>query len=98
MAMTSLVVRDGNSNRNQQSHIPFECLESSGVIRGYHVYQRIWTLHVGEKATMVRELGNEYDRFAIAVFEDETLCTVGHLLWEIYRIAFTGFSNYASYF
>ena len=55
----------------------------------------IWTPHVGEKATTV---GNEYDWFAVAVFEDEMLCTVGHLLWEIYRIAFTGFSNYAWYF
>ena len=56
---------------------------ASGVIRGYHVYQRIWTPHVGEKATTVREPGNEHDRFAVAVLEDETLCTVGHLPREI---------------
>ena len=35
---------------------------ASGIIRGYHVYQRIWTPHVGEKATKVREPGNEHDR------------------------------------
>ena len=40
-----------------------------------------------KKATMVREPGNEHDRFAVAVLEDETLCTVGHLR-EISRIAF----------
>ena len=51
---------------------------ASGVIRGYHVYQRIWTPHVREKATMVREPGNEHDRFTVAVFEDEKLCKVGH--------------------
>ena len=27
---------------------------ASGLIQGYHVYQRIWTPHVGEKATMIR--------------------------------------------
>ena len=61
---------------------------ASVVIRGYHVYQRIWTPHVGEKATTVREPGNKHDRFAVAVLEDETLCTVGHLPQEISRIAF----------
>ena len=40
------------------------------------MYQRIRTSHVGEKATTVRESGNKHDRFAVAVLEDETLCTV----------------------
>ena len=48
----------------------------SGVIRGYHVYQRIWMRHVGEKATTVEKSGNEHDQFAVAVLEDETLSTV----------------------
>ena len=39
---------------------------------------------------MVREPGNEHDRFAVAVLEDETLCTVAHLPRDISRIAFTG--------
>ena len=50
----------------QQSHI----LSASGVIRGYHVYQTMWTPHVGEKATIVRESGNEHDQFTVAVLED----------------------------
>ena len=50
----------------------------SGVIRGYHVYQIIWTPHVGEKATTVRKPGNEHDRFSVAVLEDKTLFIVGH--------------------
>ena len=54
------------------------------------MYQRIWTPHVGEKATTVREPGNKHDRFAVAVLEDETLCTVGHLPQEKSRIAFIG--------
>ena len=43
---------------------------ASGVIRGYHMYQRIWTPHVGGKAT-TREPGNEHDRFAVAVLKDK---------------------------
>lgn len=54
-----------------------------GIVRGYHVYQRIWTPFVGERATTVREPDNEHDRYAVAVLEDETLCTVGHLPREI---------------
>ena len=45
MAETSLVVRDGNGNRNSSPTSVFS------VIQGYHVYQRTWTPHVGEKAT-----------------------------------------------
>ena len=40
------------------------------------MYQKIWTPHVGEKATTVRESGNEHDRFTVAVVKDEMLCTV----------------------
>jgi len=54
-----------------------------GIIRGYHVYQRIWTPFIGERATTVREPDNEHDRYAVAMLEDETLCTVGHLPREI---------------
>ena len=61
---------------------------ASGLIQGYHVYQRIWTPHVGEKATTVREPGNKHNRFAVAVLKNETLCTFGYLSWEIFRIAF----------
>ena len=59
-----------------------------GMIRGYHVHQRIWTPHVGEKAMTVREPGNSHDCYAIAVLEDETLCTVGHLPREISKECF----------
>ena len=43
---------------------------ASAVIRGYHVYQRIWKPHVEKKATMVREPGNEHDPFVVTVLED----------------------------
>ena len=41
-----------------------------GITRGYHVYQRIQTPHVGEKATTAREPGNEHDRHAVAVLKE----------------------------
>ena len=46
--------------------------------------------HVGEKATTpstVRESGNEHDQFAVAVLEDETLCTVSgeSLIFQVGR-------------
>ena len=50
---------------------------ASGIIQGYHVYQNIWTPHVGKEA------GNEHDRFTVAVLEDEMLCTFEHLPQEI---------------
>ena len=54
-----------------------------GIIRRYHVYQRIWTPFVWEKATIAREPGNQHDLYAVAMLEDQTLCTVGHLPCEI---------------
>ena len=47
------------------------------------MYQRIWTPHIGEKANTIREPGNSYDRFAVAVLEEDTLCVVGHIPREI---------------
>ena len=61
---------------------------ASGIIQGYHVYQRIWTPHVGERATTVREPGNEHNQFAVEVLEDEMLCTLGHLPQEISKKCF----------
>ena len=49
------------------------------VLRGYHVYQRRWTPFIGEKATTAREPGNQHDRYAVTVLEDQTLCTIGHI-------------------
>ena len=66
MAEASLVVRVTATT----TAVPHS-FSASGVIRGYYVYQRIWTPHVGEKATSVREPGNEHDRFT-AVLEDKS--------------------------
>ena len=50
---------------------------------GIRCVQRIWSPHIGEKATTVREPDNECDRYAVAVLEQETCCVVGHIPREI---------------
>ena len=71
MAKTSLGVRDGNGNRNSSPTLFFTVW---GHPRIPHVSKK--TPHVGEKATTVRESGNEHDRFTVAVVKDKTLCIV----------------------
>lgn len=58
----------------------FHCgpLRVECYVRGYHVYQRIWNPEVGEVAVAVRDIGNGHDRYAVAILEEETCCTVGH--------------------
>ena len=47
------------------------------MVRGYHVYQDVWTPAVGERLQCVREEDNAEDRYAVAVTRDGV--TVGHL-------------------
>ena len=51
------------------------------VIRGFHVYQAIWTPTIGEELSTDREHGNPADPFAVAVQKSGT--TVGHIPREI---------------
>ena len=39
------------------------------VVRGFHVYQAIWTPTVGEALATQRERGNPEDSFAVAVMQ-----------------------------
>ena len=50
--------------------IPVYTLES--VVRGHHIYKRIWTPHVGEKLQLQRE-DNENDLRAVAVLKDSVV-------------------------
>ena len=40
------------------------CLDS--VVRGHHVYKRLWTPFIGEQLDVVREDENEHDSRAVA--------------------------------
>ena len=37
------------------------------VVRGHHVYKKIWTPYLGEILDLHPEVGNKYDRFAVVV-------------------------------
>ena len=41
------------------------------VIRGHHIYKRIWTPVVGEELLLQRDLTNSYDIFAVGIMKDE---------------------------
>ena len=69
MAKASLVVRDGNDNRNRNSS-PISFFSIWAHLRIPRVSKNM-TPHVGDKTTIVRRPGNEHDRFAVAVLEDE---------------------------
>ena len=42
------------------------------MVRGYHVYQDIWTAVVGEDFPCKKEAGNTFDPFAVAVMRGDT--------------------------
>jgi len=50
-------------------------------IRGYHVYNAIWTASVGEELPCRREVTNAIDQYAVAVVKDSQV--VGHLPLKI---------------
>ena len=51
--------------------------EKHSVIRGHHLYQRIWTTEIGEYLVCEREPTNSIDRYTVAVVKDDII--VGHL-------------------
>ena len=59
-------------------------------VRGYHVYQRICNPFVGEVAIAVQE-----ERYAVAILEEDTCCSVGHLPREIGGLDFSRSSRTA---
>ena len=42
------------------------------MVRGYHVYQCIWTPNVGEELPCRKEYGNTQDLFTVAVLHGTT--------------------------
>ena len=58
--------------------------EINCCVRGYHVYQRLWTSTVGEHLSCRREHTNENDRYAVAVMKDDTV--IGHVPRKFSRV------------
>ena len=57
-----------------------------GVVRGYHVYQDIWTLSIGEELMTRPEIGNPEDLYAVAIMKSDTI--FGHIPREISKTCF----------
>ena len=71
--------------RSKTSQNKMEAFEFVSAVRGYHIYKDIGEPSLGEKLIAHREFGNQFDKFAIKVLNDEQ--TVGHLPREYSRIA-----------
>ena len=69
----------------------FRKFSFDSVIRGYHIYKKVWTLSVGEVCLLVKEEANEHDHFAVSVMKDEFV--VGHALRELSKLL-THFLNH----
>ena len=54
------------------------------AVRGYHVYQDIWTERVGNQFNCRQEPENEKDRYAVAVYEDSEAAMCLDTFHEIY--------------
>ena len=55
--------------------------EQDSCIRGYHIYQSIWSAEVDERFVCEKEPLNPSDRYAVAVLKDNVV--VGHLLMQL---------------
>ena len=49
----------------------------NAMVRGYHVYQDVWEVNIGEILPCTREIGNRHDPYAVAVWKDGIV--VGHV-------------------
>ena len=61
-----------------------DVIEISTVVRGYHVYQEIWSAPLGEVLFCQRETDNRHDLFAVAIVKEGEV--VGHVRREISSI------------
>ena len=67
--------------------------EMENEIRGYHLYGSNWKPKIGDLLLTDREVSNEDDKFAVAVYEElgfdelDGKKIVGHLPVEFSRIA-----------
>ena len=61
------------------------------VIRGHHIYKKVWMPSVGEVLLLVKEEGNEHNCFAVSVMKDGFI--IGHAPRELSKL-FTHFLNH----
>lgn len=64
------------------------------AVRGFHIYQDIWTPVLNEQLKTIQEHGNSKDQFAVAVYKEgtpgpgvtSTTLTIGQLPREVSRL------------
>uniref|UniRef100_A0A1X7VJY3 HIRAN domain-containing protein n=1 Tax=Amphimedon queenslandica TaxID=400682 RepID=A0A1X7VJY3_AMPQE len=61
------------------------CFKKGSVIRGHHVYKRVWTPVFGEILSATRKEDNSFDKHAVAILKDGLI--VGHLPKEFSRVS-----------
>ena len=59
-------------------------LNLQSVIRGHHVFKRVWTPFVGEVLSLAKEVGNPHNQYAIAVQKKDRV--VGRVPIELSRV------------
>ena len=74
------VLRD-NVQWHRNQFIQLSTAEFDSFIRGYHVYQVVWTPVVGEMLLLKQEPTNTMDVSAVAVCKENEI--VGHVLFDI---------------
>ena len=50
-----------------QSAVTTPCLNLESVVRGHHVYKRVWRPAIGEQLKLICEECNEHDPRAVAI-------------------------------
>ena len=58
--------------------------ETASCVRGFHIYQDIWTPVIREELLCEREEGNSNDRYAVSVLDLSTV--VGHVPHHIFTL------------
>ena len=54
------------------------------VIRGHHIYKKLWTPSVGEVLLLVKEEANEHDHFVVSVIKDRFIVSHAYCLLIIH--------------
>lgn len=70
--------QNGSSRRTTREE-SWEEYTIQSCVRGYHVYQEVWTASEGDELICVRQPTNDMDRYAVATLLKGTSCVVGHL-------------------
>ena len=64
-----------------------ETFTLESVVRGHHVYKRIWSPRTGQVLEASAETGNPEDRHAVALQQTGEGVTLGHMPREVSKVS-----------